>query len=120
VTLKLALKILVAAIVLVLLIALAVFLGIDPKTALTMAIGALILVAVYLGHLALTQGLPAALAKLKAWWNKGKADLATIQGDVANAQTAAAAVDAKIEAKVLPLITRLRADVDALKTKVPV
>jgi hypothetical protein len=61
---------------------------------------------------------PAALAKLKAWWGKGKADLATLRGDVAAAHAKATDVEAKVsglagEAKTYAdgILTQAKADV---------
>lgn len=61
-------------------------------------LGAGAVVGGYLVYIAATKGVPAAWAKIKGWWNAGKADLAAVKNDVA----------------------ALKADVGALKSKVGV
>lgn len=80
---------------------------------LQIGIGAGGVLGTYLGYLGCTKGLPAVAAKLKGWWTAGKTDSAEIKGDVADAQTAVAALETKFS----PLIARLRTDVDALLGK---
>lgn len=47
--------------------------------------GVAVAAAAYLVYVAATKGVPAAAAKAKAWWTKGKQDLASVRGDVASA-----------------------------------
>lgn len=54
----------------------------------------------YLVYVAATKGVPAAFAKAKAWWTKGKQDLASVRGDVTSAHQR---------------LDKLEADVAALK-----
>jgi hypothetical protein len=61
------------------------------------------------------KGIPASWAWLKARLAAGKVDLASLKGEVADAQTAVAA----LEGKVSPAIAQLQADVKALQAKVP-
>jgi hypothetical protein len=77
----------------------------------TLAIGG----AAVVGTVVAMKGVPASWAWLSAKWNAGKVELASLKGDVANAQTAAAA----IEGKLTPRITALEAEVAALKAKLP-
>lgn len=78
------------------------------------AAGAAGVVGLYFLYLAATKGLPAAVAWFKTWWNKGKAELDALKADVATAQTAAAALEAKLQ----PMIDAVKNDVVALKAKV--
>lgn len=62
--------------------------------------GVAVAVAAYLVYVAATKGVPAAAAKAKAWWTKGKQDLSAVRGDVASAHQR---------------LDKLEADVAALK-----
>lgn len=49
-----------------------------------------------IAYVALTQGVPAAVTMVKSWWNKGKADVAAIQADVASAKAEIQTIKQKI------------------------
>jgi hypothetical protein len=50
------------------------------------AIGGGIIVGGYLVYVAATKGVPAAWAKVKAWWTAGEVRLAKIERDIASLQ----------------------------------
>jgi hypothetical protein len=84
--------------------------------------GVAVAVVAYFVYLAATKGLPVALAKAKAWWTRGKADLVGLKGDVTAAQAKLATIPDTIVADVERLkadIAALQANVMALLAKVP-
>lgn len=96
------LKILVIVVLLAALTLLLAFIGLDPKTLTLLAIGGAIVVGLYLLHLALTQGLPAVWAKILAWRQAAKSDLAGLKGDFASFQQTVEARLSAVEQLVLP------------------
>lgn len=70
-------------------------------------LGGIAVVGAYVVYIAVTNGVPAAKQMLVDWWNKGKADLATVKADVIS-----------LDAKLMAEIETLKADVAAIKPKV--
>lgn len=77
--------------------------------------GLVVALGAYFVYLAATKGLPAAVTWFKAWWNKGKAELSTLKGDVTEAQAKLTSMEATLGADV----AKLKTDVAALQAKVP-
>lgn len=75
----------------------------------------------YLVYVAATKGLPAAIATAKAWWSKGKQDLATVRGDVAEAHDRLAKLEARVKAlEVTPAAQPLASAAAPAPTLLPV
>ena len=68
----------------------------DPKTLLTLLLGVLIAVLLYLLYIAVTKGVPAAKAKLSAWWNAAKKDVGTVKADLAALESRVGVLEGRV------------------------
>lgn len=85
---------------------------------LSIAAGAASVGVLYIIYIAATRGAPAAYAKLKGWWNSGKAGIAALEQDVADMAPRVAALETNL-GSLTTSFGQIQSEFNAVKALLP-